>query len=147
MDVYVRRGRVIDPSDDSEGTRDRPPTAEEIQQVDPVPLEENPNLEPVPDASNNTPNAAADEQIADELAENESASDSETTIDEPAPGPEPLVPLRGSRRWVVPLAGFALGAVTGGWSQRVNQALENADERDWERLRRAGRLTGRSNRG
>ena len=49
MDVYVRRGRVIDPSDDSEGTRDRPPTSEEIQQVDPVPLEENPNLEPVPD--------------------------------------------------------------------------------------------------
>ena len=25
FDVYVRRGRVIDPSDQSEGTRDRPP--------------------------------------------------------------------------------------------------------------------------
>ena len=28
MDVFVRRGRVIDPSDESEGNRDRPPTAE-----------------------------------------------------------------------------------------------------------------------
>jgi hypothetical protein len=28
MDVYVRRGRPIDPSDDSEGARDRPPTSE-----------------------------------------------------------------------------------------------------------------------
>ena len=145
MDVYVRRGRVIDPSDDSEGTRDRPPTSEEIQQIDPVPLEENPNLEPVPDATNNAPNAAADEQMAEELVEDESASDSESTIDELAPSSEPLVPLRGSHRWVVPLAGFALAASVGGWSQRVNQALENADERNWERLRRAGRLTGRSN--
>ena len=32
MDVFVRRGRVIDPSDESEGTRDRPPTAEGTQQ-------------------------------------------------------------------------------------------------------------------
>ena len=28
IEVYVRRGRVIDPADDSEGTRDRPPTSE-----------------------------------------------------------------------------------------------------------------------
>jgi PKD repeat protein len=142
MDVYVRRGRVIDPSDDSEGTRDRPPTSEEIQQVPPPPLEENPNLEPVPDTTDNTPNAGVDDLVPDELVENESASD----IDELSLTPEPLIPLRGSHRWVVPLAGFALGAIHGGWSQRVNQALENADERDWERLRRAGRLAGRSNR-
>ena len=46
-------------------------------------------------------------------------------------------------RWVVPLAGFALAAAGGAWSERVSQALENADERDWARLRRAGRIGNR----
>jgi hypothetical protein len=143
MDVYVRRGRVIDPSDDSEGTRDRPPTSEEIQQVPPPPLEMNPNLEPVPENANNTSNVDVDESMPEELVENESTSNIDELL---TPSPEPLIPLRGSHRWVVPLAGFALGATYGGWSERVNQALENADERDWARLRRAGRLAGRSNR-
>ena len=39
LDVYVRRGRVVDPSDESEGTRDKPPT-EDAQQNEVVPLEE-----------------------------------------------------------------------------------------------------------
>ena len=45
MDVYVRRGRVIDPSDDSEGTRDRPPTSETPVQGPIPPLDENPFLD------------------------------------------------------------------------------------------------------
>jgi hypothetical protein len=95
----------------------------------------------VPENTSDTSNAA-NERVADELVESDSTPD----IEDLAPSPEPLVPLRGSHRWVVPLAGFVLGATYGGWSERVNQALENADERDWARLRRAGRLAGRSNR-
>ena len=50
IEVDVRRGRVIDVSDDSEGTRDRPPTGEE-QSTDAVPLEQNPQLEAAPGAA------------------------------------------------------------------------------------------------
>ena len=77
-----------------------------------------------------------------------SASDSESTIDELAPSPEPLVPLRGSHRWVVPLAGFALAASAGGWSQRVNQAARTMPmSAHWQRLAPGGDdVTGRSNR-
>jgi WD40 repeat protein len=45
LDVYVRRGRVIDPSDDSEGARDRPPPSEEPIETVSIPLEENPFLD------------------------------------------------------------------------------------------------------
>ena len=67
MDVFVRRGRVIAPGDDSEGTRDRPPTAEGTQHKianenkvpennaqpkgapqQAVPLNNNPLLKPLP---------------------------------------------------------------------------------------------------
>jgi len=43
----------------------------------------------------------------------------------------------------VPLAGLGLAATGAGWSRQVRSALENADDRDWQRLRRAGRF-GRS---
>ena len=48
LDVYVRQGRVVDPSDDSEGTRDRPPT-EAGEQNQALPLENNPLLEQAPE--------------------------------------------------------------------------------------------------
>ena len=78
MDVFVRRGRVIDPTDDSEGTRDRPPTAEAAQnnaqqnnvpqnnaqpvggpQQQVVPLQNNPLLKPVPDEKTGAANEPA----------------------------------------------------------------------------------------
>jgi PKD repeat protein len=156
MEVYVRRGRVIDPSDDSEGTRDRPPTSEELQHTAP-PLEQNPQLQPVPenpdnaapvdDGSNADSQSDANTPIKDDLADSDRAEPGCQPLDSaaPSPGPQPLVPLRGSYRWVVPLAAFSLVANRDSWSQRVTTALENADERDWQRLRRAGRLAGHRN--
>jgi PKD repeat protein len=157
MDVYVRRGRVIDPSDDSEGTRDRPPTSEELPQNTPPPLEQNPQLESLPEDPGNAAPAGegsnaearldAGGPINDDIAGNGLADPNCQSLDTAAAAPSPqlLVPLRGSHRWVVPLAAFSLAASRGGWSQRVAAALENADERDWQRLRRAGRLGGRRN--
>jgi len=41
--------------------------------------------------------------------------------------------------WMAPLAG--LGLVAGqGWKQQVEEAFQRADERSWQRLRRAGRI-------
>ena len=57
IEVNVRRGHVIDMSDESEGTRDRPP--DQRRQGQPAqPLNENPLLEAVPGGSaSNMPNA------------------------------------------------------------------------------------------
>ena len=40
IEVYVRNGKLIDPGDDSEGTRDRPPTDEAVEEVTEPPKQE-----------------------------------------------------------------------------------------------------------
>jgi hypothetical protein len=153
MDVFVRRGRIVDPSDDSEGTRDRPPSAEETHQnkgqqnnaqqdgqqlgVPPkqvVPLKNNPLLKPVPTentgARNESSLPAAGPESALQPSEKE-LSDAQSSR------------FRSSMRWALPLAGLGLVASRQSWSERLGAALETADEQAWQRLRRAGRL-GRS---
>jgi hypothetical protein len=153
MDVFVRRGRIVDPSDDSEGTRDRPPSAEETHQnkgqqnnaqqdgqqlgVPPkqvVPLKNNPLLKPVPTentgARNESSLPAAGPESALHPSEKE-LSDAQSSR------------FRSSMRWALPLAGLGLVASRQSWSERLGAALETADEQAWQRLRRAGRL-GRS---
>jgi PKD repeat protein len=121
IEVDVRGGRVIDVSDDSEGTRDRPPTGEEESgeaATDAVPLEENPNLEQVDssqgDAEIGSKEAGEIAAVAGEEEEHISSS--------------PLL---------VSLSAAALAAEP--WSRRVDEALANADQTAWQRLRRAGR--------
>jgi len=144
MDVFVRRGRVIDPSDDSEGTRDRPPTAEGTEQTGaqqdgsqqnaaPVeqaqPLNNNPLLQPLPGpnppGAANVPNPPAGGVI--ELNGKKVATTTPSRLYAALP-------------WAAPLAGLGLVASRESWSRRLGAALEQADERDWQRLRRAGRL-------
>ncbi len=140
VDVLVRRGRVIEAGDDSEGTRDRPPGTESKQQNNgqqnsaeqigapqqhAQPLKANPVLKSVPDekaGAANEPSLPA-AQPADDVAK----------------------PTRShaSMRWALPLAGLGLIASRESWSERLGAALEQADEKAWQRLRRAGRL-GRS---
>jgi hypothetical protein len=152
MDVFVRRGRVIDPSDDSEGTRDRPPTTEGTQQINAqqnnglqndakpigaplqqaVPLKDNPLLKRVPDEKTGAaiepglpaiePSGGAAQPAAKELSDAQ------------------LNRLRSSLRWALPLAGLGLVASRESWSERLGAALETADDQAWQRLRRAGRL-------
>jgi hypothetical protein len=155
MDVFVRHGRVIDPSDDSEGTRDRPPTAEGTQhknvqqnnvpqnngkqngapQPQAVPLQNNPLLKRVPDAKAGAANESGLPAIGptSDVAQPEVKDISET---QPTRS-------RGSMKWALPLAGLGLVASRESWSERLGAALETADDEAWQRLRRAGRL-GRS---
>jgi hypothetical protein len=154
MDVFVRHGRVIDPSDDSEGTRDRPPTAEGAQHKNvqqnnvpqdngkqkgapqqAVPLQNNPLLKRVPDTKSGAVNEPAPPAIGPNGGvappDSKDLSDSQPTRS------------RGSMRWALPLAGLGLVASRESWSERLGAALETADDEAWQRLRRAGRL-GRS---
>jgi PKD repeat protein len=149
MEVYVRRGRVIDPSDDSEGTRDRPPTSEEAIEAVAVPLDENPLLQPSREAlPPEAPNAPADGESNPQANQN-NPRDGEPTL--PEVGREPIeltisprtpVPSPTALRWMAPLAGLALAATqsSGNWSNQVDTALQQAENRQWRRLRRAGRL-------
>jgi hypothetical protein len=152
MDVFVRRGRVIDPSDDSEGTRDRPPTTEGSQQNNaqqnnaqqndakpigapqqPVlPLNGNPLLKRVPG-----------EKTGAALEPGLPAIEPAGGVAQPAAKELSDVPpmrSRSSLRWALPLAGLGLVASRESWSERFCAALETADDEAWQRLRRAGRL-------
>ena len=145
MDVYVRNGRVIDPTDDTEGTRDRPPTAEESPPVEPLPLEENPLLEPLPPQQ---PDAVPEQDAAPVPQASQENQPSDGPGAENAPTIGGLLPLKHSPRWSVPLAALALAANGTGWSQQLHSALEGAEDRHWQRLRRAGRSrrpAGRAN--
>jgi hypothetical protein len=146
IDVFVRRyfdrvlrewrGRIVDPNDVSEGTRDKPPTSESALPVDnAVPLDENPLLEPL----SQNGQTERDSQLA--KCETSAAANE-------APSPPFGRELRAERqppaprfsRWSAPLAGLALGTASGrSWSQRLEAALGQADERAWQRLRRVGR--------
>jgi hypothetical protein len=152
MDVFVRRGRVIDPSDDSEGTRDRPPTAEGTQQKNAqqnnapqnngqpngapqqqvLPLQNNPLLKRVPDAKS----GAANESGLPAVDPTESVAQPGTKeLSEAQP-----MRSRGSMKWALPLVGLGFAASRESWSERLGAALETADDGAWQRLRRAGRL-------
>jgi PKD repeat protein len=138
IEVFVRRGRVIDPADDSEGTRDRPPTSEAT-----TPQEERqdaPNeTESAPAADAASPQAGEvippDEQPIAAGAEIEPVETDLASPQPPAPSPTAL-------RWMIPLAGLALATERSrrNWVEQVDQALERGGEREWRRLRRAGRL-------
>jgi hypothetical protein len=148
MDVYVRRGRIIDPADDSEGTRDRPPTGEQAPAAV-VPLDENPLLErvpnkspehaPVPDESPSQPQAEPIESGRAHLLPPVPSAERSPSPRQNSESAVPIVPLTRSLRWTVPLVGLGLAAA-GDWPRQVQSALERSQESDWQRLRRAGRL-------
>ena len=53
--------------------------------------------------------------------------------------PRRSAPSSSRLRWAVPLAGLGLVAQRGSWSREVDAAFDRADDRAWQRLRRAGR--------
>jgi PKD repeat protein len=123
IQVDVRRGRVIDVSDDSEGTRDRPPV-DEGQSPAAVPLDENPLLEAVPGEARQ---GDLETRKPGETAENTHSDDQRVSLSPPL-----LISLTAAARAAQP------------WSRRVDSALAEADETAWKRLRRAGRRSPRT---
>ena len=134
LDVYVRRGHVVDPSDESEGTRDRPPTDNSQQQNQVKPLEKNKQLERVEEKK--TPAAM---NVPDEEATQASIDANQPTTDGQSPQQESMTNSH-RLRWALPLAGLGLVAARGSWSAEIDAAFDRADDRAWQRLRRAGRV-------
>jgi hypothetical protein len=129
MDVFIRRGRAIDPSDESEGGRDRPPI-DNSQNQSPV-LDKIPLLEQVPDQA---PKGA---MTLPRPADGLSGESQQTTVN-PVPSVDEA-PSSAKLRWAVPIAGIGLLAQRGSWSRELDAAFDQADDRAWKRLRRAGR--------
>jgi hypothetical protein len=140
MKIFVRRGRVIQQSDETEGIRDMPPTEASGQPNNAaVPLEDNPLLVPVvepgqDDAAMLPGGGPSQETPATEFGWEEVR-------------PNEAMPTRSysSLRWGASLAAMATVAGGTGWARQVDAALERADGQRWQRLRRAARLgRGRS---
>jgi hypothetical protein len=125
MDVFVRRGRIVDPTDESEGSRDRPPS-EDGQQNQSQPPE-------------NKQQDHATEQLPKGAMQLPQQPTGEVTVVNPAAEAADSMPSMARLRWAVPLAGIGLVAQRGSWAREVNEAFDQADDRAWKRLRRAGK--------
>lgn len=142
IDVYVRGGRVIDPADDSEGTRDRPPTGESDSDNQPIPPTQHPTNQNVPDQAEGTPQSTNGKSPVHEqsVVAPKYAPDLAPHGDEWKPVlPGGSTSAHALRR-TAPLAALAVAAADGSWSQRLEAVLRQADAHAWRRLRRAGRL-------
>jgi PKD repeat protein len=146
IDVYVRRGRVVEPGDDTEGTRDRPPTSEENIEAAAQPPEENANPQAAPD---NAPNQPTEDTANPQASENSEPGNELAATNDDAellgfglPNSEFSAPSSTALRWMAPLAGLSLAAARSrsDWSSQVDLAMREAGDRHWQRLRRAGRL-------
>jgi hypothetical protein len=114
IEVYVRNGKLIDPGDDSEGTRDRPPTDEQtIQPATDVPGDQAPPT---------TEQGAAVEEIRNALHP-----------DRIFGLPEESTP-RHWNRWTMLAVGLAASTSSKNWAYRVDQALAKATTEQWRKL-------------
>lgn len=109
IEVYVRNGKLIDPGDDSEGTRDRPPTDEQTIQP--------PAGQGAEAAGVEAGQSAAILPVFDFPGK------------EQQPGSQ-----RGFSRWSAVALGLAASATSQSWVQRVDQALAQATTQQWRKL-------------
>ncbi len=109
IEVYVRNGKLIDPGDDSEGTRDRPPTEEQTIQ---------PPAEQGAEAAEVEAGQAAAMRPSFDFPERELG----------------LGRQRGFSRWSAVAVGLAASAASQSWVQRVDQALAQATTQQWRKL-------------
>jgi hypothetical protein len=114
IEVYVRNGKLIDPGDDSEGTRDRPPTDEQTTQP-----------------ATDTPSEKSEEANAPAAALRPTQQFPATEMSQIKP--EPTFPTRASR-WAGLAVGLAASAGSQSWAKQVDQALAQATAQQWRKL-------------
>ncbi len=121
--VVVRNGRMIDPSDDSEGARDKPPTDEPAAApaAEGVPVEEG-----VRDADNDAINEAIDEAFDD-------AADAR-----PIPGRTSRTAAALRHGSTLASVALALSAAGRSWRTQVDEALAKARREQRRQLRTVG---------
>lgn len=127
IEVYVRNGKVIDPGDDSEGTRDRPPTDEADIESPADPTEQEPILRPARPESEAVD--AADEPVEGEDNQNGS-------IEGLPSGEVRRRMLLGTSLLGTSMLGLAASQAGLSWSEQISKALASADSQKWATLRR-----------
>ncbi len=117
--VYIRNGTVIDPGDDSDGTRDRPPTNEVFRQ---------------PEEALETPKSRQSD-----------APDTEPKVPRETPQENSSMPATEIRRvgverftspdWGLAVVGLAATKPFRSWAQQVDRTVAQADAQKWRKLR------------
>ncbi|TWU24731.1 PKD domain-containing protein [Bythopirellula polymerisocia] len=126
IEVFVRNGKLIDPGDDSEGTRDRPPTDKQTQNSAVETVDQ-----PVVEA------ASSDATLPPEAKPSFPATDS-SPISSEAVGQSYFKPNRpwnpAAGRWEAVALGLAASSASQNWARRVDQALAQATATQWRKL-------------
>ncbi len=131
VEVYVRNGKVIDPGDDSQGTRDRPPTDETTRQLEATgQLEEGQSPEIKQPVAGDAPAPVDPAPVPPDATSAE--LDSATT--------DALAPTWSESRqsplnWAPAVAGLVATTSFRSWAEQVDQAVSQAQPRQWKRLR------------
>jgi hypothetical protein len=126
IEVYVRKGKLIDRGDDSEGVRDRPPT-DETHRIQEQPRQDVPNADP---------RAATDMDEIRRALDAEIAPDSVPLVEPIGNGVmHPATPGR-----LMPVAaGLVATRSLSSWAQQVDRAVAVAGRKEWRQLRRRSR--------
>jgi len=124
IEVYVRNGKLIDPGDDSEGTRDRPPTDEAASE---------PPTNSQPDESTET-----DPTKADPL---KTSASTPTSAPLDWPSQEQTAATSSGRRHAqialsTAVAGLAATQSSRSWAEQIDQTVATASSQQWQNLRR-----------
>ncbi|QEG36790.1 hypothetical protein Pr1d_41260 [Bythopirellula goksoeyrii] len=126
IEVYVRNGKLIDPGDDSEGTRDRPPTDKQTQEPAPEKVE-NVDLESVPAAASLPSQSSATLPSIKTFPVSTGVS-----------GFSAVMPKSswksGPSRWTAVALGLAASPATQNWARQIDQALAQATATQWRKL-------------
>jgi len=130
LDVVVRNGQPIDPSDDTEGARDRPPTSEE---------DAPPAAAPADAAAPTDAAAQSDDALQATPAGEQPSSAAPLAID-----PE-MAPEHPTAAWTpdasllsaggLAMAGWMVHRRRQPWADQVQETLDQASEQQWRRLR------------
>ncbi|NOY41843.1 MAG: hypothetical protein GXP26_08410 [Planctomycetes bacterium] len=117
--VHIRNGTVIDPGDDSDGTRDRPPTNEAFRQPEEAFEAPESHQNDVPDAEPKAPRETPQENSSLPATEIHRV-DAERFA---------------TPNWGLAVVGLAATKPFRSWAQQVDRSVAQADAQKWRKLR------------
>jgi hypothetical protein len=133
IEVYVRDGRLIDPGDDSEGARDRPPGDEQ-------PTAETQGAANASDATSGDAEAdSVEEPLQNEAPGAGAHLPADLRLDSSDAWP---TPTRLRHGWLVASVGLALSAAARSWREQVDQSLAKAQAQKRKSLQTVGHWRG-----
>ena len=127
IEVFVRNGKLIDPGDDSEGGRDRPPTDDATKKppaVEPLTAPDDESTQALPALPHMLPGHAG------------------AHVEQSVAAPRPTAAVM-RHRAALASAAVALVAAKSSDRRELDRTIRDATAKDWRRLRTAGKLRRR----